>query len=150
MTYYYVHDESGCAFLSDDPPEVVCKEPLVECVPRDIYLRACERYGQPPEPHPNPCPETRRRIRVAVAAWAYEVHNDPIISDAAFDALAREIDLNRSTTNIEMDRWFSREFSPDTGSWVHRHPDTAGLERVYRMLRGYRHHPALWIWMVAA
>ena len=99
------------------------------------------------------CPETRRRIRVAVAAWAYEVHNDPLMSDAEFDALARSIDVNRSTANSDMDRWFLANFNPDTGIWVRRHPDTGGLERVYRMLRGdmglRMTETTLQVWMVA-
>ena len=37
------------------------------------------------------CPETRIRIKVAVAAYAYEVMDDPIMSDAEFDRLARAI-----------------------------------------------------------
>lgn len=95
----------------------------------------------------NYCPETRRRIRIAVAAWAYEVHADPIMSDAEFDALAREIELDRSTANSDMDAWFTEHFSPDTGSWVHAHPDKAGLERVYRQLRGETLN-VVHIWMV--
>jgi hypothetical protein len=96
----------------------------------------------------NYCPETRRRIRVAVAAWAYEIHDDPLMSDAEFDTLAREIDVDRSTANSDMDRWFATEFSPDTGQWVHRHPDKDGLERVYRQLRRGAVN-WLHVWMVA-
>ena len=87
------------------------------------------------------CPETRRRIRVAVAAWAYEVHNDPLMSDAEFDALAREIDVDRSTANSHLDQWFALNFNPDTGMWVHDHPEPEGLERIYRMLRGPKLRP---------
>ena len=99
------------------------------------------------------CPETRRRIRVAVAAWAYEVHADPLMSDAEFDALAREIDVDRSTANSEMDRWFLENFNPDTGIWVNQHAGKDGLERVYRLLRaGVQIHTTtdlLHIWICA-
>ena len=99
------------------------------------------------------CEETRRRIRVAVAAWSYEVHADPLMSDAEFDALAREIDVNRSTANSHLDQWFALNFNPDTVFWVHQHPDTDGLERVYRMLRGdmglRMTETTLQVWMVA-
>lgn len=154
MTYYYIHDESGCALMSDEPPATVLpREPYVELADRDQYLRACAVYQQPVEPHPDPCLETQRRIRVAVAAWAYEVHADPLMSDAEFDALARSIDVNRSTANSDMDRWFLANFNPDTGIWVRRHPDTGGLERVYRMLRGdmglRMTETTLQVWMVA-
>lgn len=136
MTYYYVHGESGCAFLSQEHPSVVTDgEPLVDVVDRDHYLRACEELGLRPDPHPDPCEETRRRIRVSVAAWAYEVHSDPIMSDGDFDALSREIDTLRSTARSEMDHWFMEHFSPNTGMWVHQHPEPEGLERIYQMLR---------------
>lgn len=136
MTYYYVHDESGCALMSDDPPRVVMSgDPCVELVDRKTYLRACDEYGQTPEAHPDPCPETRRRIRVAVAAWAYEVHSDPIMTDAEFDELAKSIDVDRSTLHSDLDKWFVANFTPDTGMWVHNHPEPEGLERIYQMLR---------------
>jgi hypothetical protein len=35
--------------------------------------------------------EIRNRIRVAAAAYAYEVENDPILTDAEFDALCLSI-----------------------------------------------------------
>lgn len=136
--------------MTDDPPsDVMSRDPCLELANRAQYLRACEAYEQAPEPHPDPCHETRRRIRVAVAAWAYEVHDDPIISDAEFDALAREIDLNASTANSDMDDWFMQHFSPHTGQWVHQHPDTAGLERVYRALRRPKFNFNLIEWILA-
>lgn len=153
MTFYYLHDESGCTLMSDDPPSVVCCEPCVELITRDMYERACTKYGEPVLPHPDPCPETRLRIRVAVAAWAYEMHDDPIMSDAEFDQLARSIDTDRSTARSDLDAWFTANFSPDTGIWVRSHPEPAGLERIYRMLRGAVQistaGAALHIWMVA-
>lgn len=94
------------------------------------------------------CTETRNRIRVAVAAWAYEVRNDPIMSDAEFDALARSIDLGRSTQNQDMDQWFQENFNPNTGLWVYLHPDKGGLERIYRMFVGSK-RSAFLIWLVA-
>lgn len=149
MTYYYVHDESGCAFLSQESPDDVMRDPCVELVDRDGYLRACKAYGEKPEPHPDPCQETRRRIRVAVAAWAYEVHNDPIMSDAEFDELALSIDLDRSTARGDLDEWFANHFQPDTGMWVHQHPEKAGLERIYRMLRRSKVDPFI-VWLLVA
>ena len=50
MRWYYVHGESGCAFPSEDPPEVVMNDPCVEEVPREIYLRACVEFDIEPEP----------------------------------------------------------------------------------------------------
>jgi len=72
-----------------------------------------------------------------VAAYAYEVMSDPIMSDALYDSLCRQIDPRRPTCNLRMDRFFRRHFSPHTGSWVHHHPDLAGLHRVYRLLQQF-------------
>ena len=77
------------------------------------------------------CRETRRRIRVAVAAYAYEIENDPVMSDAEYDSLCREIDPDMATGNQPLDVFFMVHFEPDTGQWVHKHPDIPGLKRVY-------------------
>ena len=69
------------------------------------------------------------------------------MSDAEFDALALEIDLDRSTARPDMDDWFIDNFTPATGLWVYNHPEPGGLERIYRMLRpGCDTLP---IWLVA-
>jgi len=79
--------------------------------------------------------ETRKRIRLAVAAYAYEIKADPIMSDSDFDNLANEIEPDVDTYNPELDDFFAHDFRPHTGAWVHKHPDLAGLERIYNMLR---------------
>lgn len=79
--------------------------------------------------------ETRNRIRVAVAAFAYEVENDPIISDAEFDRLAASIRPTVLTGNTRLDWFFLTQFDPSTGQWVHRHPDKPGLARTLKMIR---------------
>jgi hypothetical protein len=76
-------------------------------------------------------PEIRNRIRLAVAAYAYEFENDPIMSDAEFDALATEINDWVATGNKKLDVFFRDKFLPDTGMWVHSHPDIPGLRRLY-------------------
>lgn len=156
MTYYYVHGESGSAFLSDEPPAILMASgdgQICDLTDRIGYERACQEFDLIPEPHPDPCHETRRRIRAAVAAWAYEVHDDPIMSDSEFDALARSICVDRSTRRGDMDAWFLMNFNPSTGVWVHQHPEKDGLERIYQMLRPVMGIPmskdALMIWMVA-
>lgn len=82
--------------------------------------------------------ELRKRIRVAAAAYAYEVENDPVMSDAEYDELAKSIRPDVQTGNPTMDTFFAQVFSPDTGVWVHQHPDKAGLRRVARLLRTAR------------
>jgi len=77
------------------------------------------------------CVETRNRIRVSVAAYAYEIANDPIMSDAEFDELAASIDTTIATTRAEEDLFFLTEFEPHTGSWIHKHPDLPGIKRLF-------------------
>lgn len=76
-------------------------------------------------------PEIRNRIRVSVAAFAYEIENDPIMSDAEFDKLAGQINPDVSTGNDDLDHFFWTFFAPDTGMWVRNHPEIDGLRRIY-------------------
>jgi hypothetical protein len=75
--------------------------------------------------------ERRRRILVSVWAYAYEIMDDPIVSDSVFDTESRAIDLNKETGDDALDFWFSENFNPDTGQWVHDHPDKTGLHKWY-------------------
>lgn len=78
--------------------------------------------------------ERKRRIDVAVWAYAYEIRNESLVDDATFDREARRlIDPTIDTGRPKLDAFFRAEFTPDTGMWVHKHPDKAGLERVYRL-----------------
>ena len=76
--------------------------------------------------------EIRRRIRIAVAAYAYEVENDPVMPDADYDSLAREIDPDEPTGSPELDAFFIAHFEPHTGSWVHKHPHLGLLKHLYQ------------------
>ncbi len=71
--------------------------------------------------------ERHRRIKMAIAAYAYEFLDSPIISDGEFDAECRKINPSISTGKPDLDLFFRTEFHPDTGSWIHRHPE---LEKV--------------------
>jgi hypothetical protein len=80
--------------------------------------------------------ERRRRIVLAVAAYAYEFLNVSLLSDADFDAECLLVDLSQTTGNTLMDAWWRENFDPNTGMWVHDHPDKRGLDRIARrMLR---------------
>jgi hypothetical protein len=79
--------------------------------------------------------EIRNRIKVAAAAYAYEVMNDPIMSDAAYDALALKIQPEVKTGNDVLDNFFATKYDPNTGSWVHQHPDIGSLKRVLAFWR---------------
>ncbi len=79
--------------------------------------------------------EVRRRITVSVAAYAYEIMNDSIISDFAFDTLAEQINPKLGTCHPDLDIFFLTQFSPMTGMWIRQHPELEGIERIYN-----RHH----------
>lgn len=79
--------------------------------------------------------ERRNRIRLSVAAFAYEVVGESIMSDDEFDALARSIRPSVATGKFNLDAFFLSRFSPDTGMWIHQHPELAKIERLY-----YKHY----------
>ena len=76
-------------------------------------------------------PEIRNRIRVAVAAYAYELENDPIMSDDEFDELARSIDPEVRTGNDLLDDFFWSDFSASTGQWIYKHPELEKIRWLY-------------------
>ena len=67
--------------------------------------------------------QTRLRIKLAIAAYAYEIMNHSIMSDADFDKQCLEVDLSIDTDNKELDSFFRKEFDPSTGQWIHKHPE---------------------------
>ena len=75
--------------------------------------------------------EIRNRIRLSVAAYAYEYKDDPIMSDENFDKLAKEINPEEKTGNRKLDNFFKKEFTADTGMWIHKHPERNKLEQIY-------------------
>lgn len=74
--------------------------------------------------------EKMRRTQLAVWAYAYEFENVSLVSDAVFDAEAKRINLDVETDRPHLDAWFKENFHPDTGMWIHTHPE---LERVKAM-----------------
>jgi len=89
----------------------------------------------------NPSPEVREeirnRIKVAVWAYAYEMLDTPLVSDAMFDGLALTIRPRMDTSygcrdNSVIDEWFRKEFHPSTGNWIHKHPNLEGIVRYYK------------------
>ena len=67
--------------------------------------------------------QTRLRIKLTIAAYAYEIMNHSIMSDADFDKKCLEVDLSIDTGNKELDDFFKKEFDPSTGQWIHKHPE---------------------------
>lgn len=81
------------------------------------------------------CEETRTRIRLSVAAYAYEMENDSIMSDAEFDSLSLTVDPRVTTGNKKLDAFFREHFEPDTGVWVRQHPEPEKLRDIYFRLK---------------
>lgn len=79
--------------------------------------------------------EKQKRICVALWAWAYEKHSTSIVSDARFDETCLSIDTKCKTGNRRLDAFFESEFHPDTGQWVHKHPEKDKLEALYQRLK---------------
>lgn len=73
--------------------------------------------------------EKKTRIRLLVATYCYEVLDNPVISDAKWDELAKLVDLNATTDNEGLDQWFKEHFSPHTGQWIYKLPPDY-LERI--------------------
>lgn len=75
--------------------------------------------------------ETRKRIKLAVWAYAYEIEDNPIVSDQEFDRMAESINLNIMTGRIDLDMWWMENFQPHTGQWIHEHPELAKVKQTY-------------------
>lgn len=45
------------------------------------------------------------------------------MSDEEYDELSRQIDNTVKTRNKKMDNFFAILFEPDTGMWIHKHPE---------------------------
>lgn len=86
--------------------------------------------------------ERRKRIKLAVAAYAYEFESDSIMSDGDFDKLCLEINPSMPTVENDhcvdtikrykkLDKFWSKEFQPDTGQWIHKHPELQLVKHIY-------------------
>jgi len=75
--------------------------------------------------------ERRIRIQLSVAAYAYEYYDHSIMSDDLFDLRCTQVNTSIKTGNRKMDNFFKKHFSPETGMWIRKHPDKAGLENIY-------------------
>lgn len=80
--------------------------------------------------------ERRNRIMVSVWAYAYEIMNESLVSDAVYDQTCRSICPFISTGNNVMDAFFLNEFDPSTGVWIYKHPQIEGIYGVYSKITG--------------
>jgi len=76
--------------------------------------------------------ERKRRINVSVWAYAYEIDNEPLVSDEEYDRECRLVDLSIETGRL--DEWFRANFQPDTGMWIHNHPELDRVENIYNLI----------------
>ena len=53
------------------------------------------------------------------------------MSDAEFDDLAKYINIEEKTGNRKLDNFFKKHFQPDTGMWIHQHPEKQKLKHIY-------------------
>ena len=72
--------------------------------------------------------ERRTRIQLCLAAYGYETDR-PIVSDAAFDELAKTSDPTILTGRH--DQWWKDNFVPHSGMWVHKHPELDKLIKYF-------------------
>lgn len=75
--------------------------------------------------------QIRLRIQLSVAAYAYEIDNNSIMSDAEFDEKCLLIDPDFKTGNRKMDNFFKKHFDPSTGQWIHKHPEKSKITGIY-------------------
>lgn len=78
--------------------------------------------------------ERRNRIKILLWACAYDFENDSLVDDATFDRAARLINLEQDTDRADLDDWFRREFTTDTGMWIRGWPEVDKLAALYRSL----------------
>lgn len=67
--------------------------------------------------------ERKRRIEISVWAYAYEIDNSPLVSDAVFDTAADLIRPEMPTGHPLLDAFFREHYCAFTGMWVNRHPE---------------------------
>lgn len=75
--------------------------------------------------------EVRRRIKLSVAAYAYELLDESIMSDAEFDKMCLEVNLMLDTGNKVCDSYFIECFDPSTGQWIRNHPELTKIADLY-------------------
>lgn len=71
-------------------------------------------------------------------AYAYEIENDSLVQDSRFDAEALAVDTSIKTGNRKLDNWFKKHFQPDTGMWIHNHPEKHKIAHIYKQIKERR------------
>lgn len=81
--------------------------------------------------------QKRLRIQLAIWALAYERYNHSFVLDAYYDEMSLKVDLTIPTDRPDLDEWFIQNYSPDTGQWIHKHPDIDRLHILVQQLMQY-------------
>lgn len=72
---------------------------------------------------------------VALWAYTYEFENISLVDDGTFDRECRLVDSSISTGHAKLDLFFRDVFHPDTGIWIHQHPELNKVAALYERLR---------------
>ena len=75
--------------------------------------------------------EIRNRILISVYAYAYELCNDSLVSDYEYDRLAQEINIDVSTCNGRLDKFFKDSYVSYSGGWIRKHPEIEKIIEIY-------------------
>jgi hypothetical protein len=76
--------------------------------------------------------ERHRRIKISLWAYAYEIVDAPMVSDAQFDKECAMITPSLSTGHAVVDEFFRTQFAPHTGQWIHHHPELDRIAKIYQ------------------
>lgn len=75
--------------------------------------------------------ETVNRTNILYWAYSYEFEDDSIVPDVLFDNISKQIDVNISTGDDDLDLFFKNEFAPNTGMWIRKYPKLEELKEKY-------------------
>jgi hypothetical protein len=53
------------------------------------------------------------------------------MSDHDFDAMSLKVNPDILTGNLTVDNFFQTQFKPETGMWIHHHPEKEKLGKLY-------------------
>ena len=57
------------------------------------------------------------------------------MSDGEYDELSATVDVSVDTGAPDLDWFFVEHFSPDTGQWIHKHPELEKVKKLYHYLK---------------
>ena len=81
--------------------------------------------------------QRRIRIKLSIAAYGYEFDSKSIMSDSEYDMLSRDVDCSILTGRDDLDLFFKEEFVPDSGMWIHKHPELDKVKALYNKYKRY-------------